>query len=270
MFYTLFQVAILALAGFGMLELYENPNIVKKVSMYYKNGFSESFSRDIKVPYVLHHKQPFGIDKKVQHSCIMYVPHIVVEIKVVNQRQEVETIHQLWDLSDGEVVLNTGKWKKTKGLEDLMMSNIDNNTYRIALALAHKDMPMTTEDISKETGIDLQEVRIAIEKSKSLDVFFVNNNEVRLAINSPILPDFPATDNISLLLSTVNYASKNAKIKEEVHKEEKIIELLNKKLFGNNYKVKSIKKLYIPVTQVIIGDGNKVYVKDLIGSYTEI
>ena len=60
----------------------------------------------------------------------------------------------LWDLTDGEMVIDTKEWEKTHGFGDCINANTDRHEFKIINTLAYKGGSADRETLSKALHVD--------------------------------------------------------------------------------------------------------------------
>ena len=60
-----------------------------------------------------------------------FYPYILMEVKYVVSDRKTKESFILWDMTDGEMVINTKDWEKTHGFTDCIHANIDRHEFKI-------------------------------------------------------------------------------------------------------------------------------------------
>ena len=69
-------------------------------------------------------------------TTLQFHPYLLMEVKFINQASLSEEGIILWDLIDGEMVLNSETWRKTHGFADCINTLATYEEYKIITSLA--------------------------------------------------------------------------------------------------------------------------------------
>lgn len=137
----LWLLLVLASSGYGLWWLSDTQPFVKEKI---ENLMQMRSIRALEVRYAveqimeLHQKQLFKEKgTRLVESTLKFYPYLLLETKYLSKNKTKESI-LLWDLSDGELVLDTQDWTKTHGFADCIQAHVLPHEFRILAILARK------------------------------------------------------------------------------------------------------------------------------------
>jgi hypothetical protein len=155
----------------------------------------------------------------------------------------------LWDLTDGELVLDTNSFDHTQGFSDCLMSSATADDFRILHTLTKKG-PLSKEGVIKELGSDDAVICDRIESLRKRHLVIIANDIVRLHVESPLLKVEPLTVITRPFVS--RHSTHDTLISPTYSKSD--IETLVQAAFGPDLAIRSSRIIYIPTYEVHINN----------------
>jgi hypothetical protein len=159
----------------------------------------------------------------------------------------------LWDLIDGELVLDTNSFDHTQGFADCITSQANADDFRILHMLTKKGA-LSKEELSLELGTDAQVVCDHIENLRKRHLVIVANDVVRVHVESPLLKVEPLTS------ITRPFVQRKILHKDELRTvyTKSDVERLVKAAFGQDVAIRSSRPIFVPIyeIQVLNPDGS--------------
>lgn len=180
---------------------------------------------------------------------LKFFPHLLLEVKYCDSKKRTKEGFILWDLTDGEMVLNTKTWDKTHGFADCILTNVNSNEIRLLHVFADQGGTCETVTLLKKARIDLPILEILLRSclKKNL-ITSLGDNKYRLHLEDPKLIVTPETKLHEQLTTHphkgVERATKNFSRAQ--------VERLIKMSFGESFSVRSATELYLPVHRIAI------------------
>jgi hypothetical protein len=188
-----------------------------------------------------------------QHSfgpvTLFFSPHLLVQGKYSPDGRSSQLASMLWDLTNGELVLDTNGFDHTQGFSDCLMSQANADDFRILHTLTKKG-PLSKEAVVEELGIDDAIICDRIESLRKRHLVIVANDIVRLHVESPLLKVKPLT---AITRPFVNRHSTHGSLISPTYSKGDI-ETLVKAAFGPDLAIRSSRIIYIPTYEVQINN----------------
>lgn len=266
----LFFLAQVALLSFGSYAIYQyNPNILKSAALYIDTTISRLNTKEVTTIYALNRPRKLKNCPKNISCETMYVPHLLVEIKVNFPDKPPVNQMQLWNMNDGEIIINSQpNIKKTKGLNEILKVPLDKNIYRIASLLSKCGHSVSLDKIATSLCIQRPIAQKCIENNAS-SIFYFKNGYASLLISDSYLPSMPETSEKNTLSVLSKSSVNKKKIKSAKYSEEQILNAISSGITGNNATVKNSEIVYIPITNTLIEECESVSVCTYYGEYCD-
>lgn len=181
---------------------------------------------------------------------LKFYPYLLMEVKFVDNKKTKEGV-VLWSQIDGEMVLNTETWEKTRGFEDAINAGANAADFRLLNVLAAHG-PLTRESIQKELNIDEDSLNSLIDSGLRKQLILSKGNEIQLHFENPKFLVNPQTKMTQWI---VNKPFSQGK-KVTPNYSQSRIEKGAKAAFGNGFSVKNVKEIYLPVYSILVQNGD--------------
>lgn len=179
--------------------------------------------------------------RSFQEPALKFFPYLLMEVKYVDNKKTKEGVI-LWSQIDGEMVLNTDTWEKTRGFEDAINAGATATDFRLLNLLAEKG-PLTRERLQKELNIEEDSVNAIIESSLKKQLILSKGNEIQLHFENP---KFLVTPQTKMTQWIVNKPFSQGKKVSPNYSQSKIEKTI-KAAFGSGFSIKTIKEIFLPV-----------------------
>ena len=177
-----------------------------------------------------------------------FYPYTLLEVKYAVSEKKTKEGVILWDLSDGEMVLETKNWVKTHGLGDCINAGTDRHEFRVINLLASKGGSADREALIKSLHVDNEVLDAWIESCRRKQLIVQGGNRYRLHLEKPLLNMKPSTKIDERLVTKPH---RNA---ERVHNRYSLsqIEKIAKAAFGGDFAIRKTLDLYLPVHCIVV------------------
>ena len=189
-----------------------------------------------------------------QHSfgtvSLLFAPHLLLNVKYSLDGKTSKACTALWDLTDGELVLNTNNFDHSQGFADCLVSEASADDFRILHTLAIRGGALSKEMICKELGGDDSVICERIENLKKRHLVIVSNDIVRIHVESPLIKLEPAT------LITRPFVQRTIIYKSLLNAQYTIadIESLVQAAFGSDLAIRSTRLVFIPIYEIQVNN----------------
>ena len=182
---------------------------------------------------------------KRQSPELKLAPYLLLEVKYSKNSSETKEGIVLWDLADGEMVLNTKTWEKSHGYGDCINSHANANDFKVINVLAHKQnadhhfLAKTLSDNHLENWL---------ESAKRKKLIVQNGSFYRLHMQNASFAKIPETTlSIPLATTIVRIATRQPK-RFSAAQIKKIATLA----FGSDFTIKSATETFLPFYSITV------------------
>lgn len=184
---------------------------------------------------------------------LTFYPYLLLDVKYLDGKETKEGVI-LWSLVDGEMVINADTWEKSHGFHDAIEAGATKQDFRLLNALHGGNGYLSKEKLQKDLHIEMDALESLIESAQKKHLVVVKGSDVRLHFQNPKFLVTPQTK-ITEWLATKPFPYKQ-KTAKRYNKSQ--IEKISKAAFGDDFTIRSIKEVFLPVTtlQVQNPDGS--------------
>lgn len=183
--------------------------------------------------------------RSFQEPTVKYYPFLLLDVKYTEDKKSREGV-LLWSLTDGEIVLNTESWETTHGLKDCLECQANRQDFKILQSLARHQGTLTLDDLQKDLHIEREMLESWIDDAKIKHLIVQKGNVIKLHFENPKILINPNTQLKQHLVSkAINGSQKVSKN----YSRSQIVEIA-KIAFGNDFKIRSEKEVFLPVYSV--------------------
>jgi hypothetical protein len=270
----LFILLFLCAAGYGAWYAWENSDeLLSYVDITKKEGPILTFEVTC-TPEELMQKYEKQLLKSANHTygkaTVKFLPFLLMNVKYVRPDKKTEEAKLIWNLENGEMVLDTQTFETTHGFEDCINAKALDDDFRILHAL-HRHNGQTTKDtLIQELGIDPEIVFERLEVLRKKHLVAIRGDTVRIHLESPLLQVQPQTKVYHYFVTKTvlgdNLISQHYS-KDQIHK-------IAKAAFGADFAIRSEHLLFVPIFQIDVqnpdGSTLKTYWNGITGKKIEL
>ena len=171
-----------------------------------------------------------------------------MEVKYSLSQNKTQESLVLWDLCDGEMVLETKAWEKTHGFGDCITAGTDRHEFKVINHIAKKGGKCDRESLSKALHIENDVLDVLIDSLRKKKLVVQAGNLYRLHFENPNIKTVPVTKMEERLVT------KTWKKAHRVGKRFSLsqIEKLAKAAFGSDFAIRHTTDVYLPVHYIIV------------------
>jgi hypothetical protein len=185
---------------------------------------------------------------KYLESQLRFYPYVLMEVKYCPTPKKTQESLILWDLCDGEMVLETKGWEKTHGFGDCILAGTDRYEFKVINLLAKKGGSCDREDLIKGLHLENNVLDSLIDKLRQKQLLVFSGNQYRLHLQKPMLKTYPETKiNERLVTKTWKNAHKISKRFSLAQ-----IEKLAQAAFGDDFAIRHTSDVYLPVHSIVV------------------
>jgi len=130
---------------------------------------------------------------KYKDATLKFSPYLLMEVKFTNNRNTTGEGIILWDMLDGEMVINTQDWEKTHGFGDCINANCDREEFKVINLLASKGGSLDRQGFINILKVENDLLDHWLEKCRKKRLIVQTGNQYRLHLQDPKLNVLPQT-----------------------------------------------------------------------------
>lgn len=137
-----FSLATVAAAAYGVFWVSNaRPNVRNHVEELLNTGSFHTLEMRYTADQIMETNRK-SLLKDNRHKylepSLTFYPYLLFEVKYLVSETKTKEGVILWDLTDGEMVIDTKKWEKTHGFADCIHANTDRHEFKVINLLAQK------------------------------------------------------------------------------------------------------------------------------------
>jgi len=179
---------------------------------------------------------------------LTFYPYLLLEVKYRHTDNETREGVVLWDLVDGEMVIDTRDWLKTHGFGDCLTSQAERHEFRILNVLANKGGTCDREALSKALHVENDTLDSWIDSCRRKKLIVQMGNRYRLHMEHPRLKTSPVTKVEERLVTQTTHHAERASKRFSLSE----IQRLTKAAFGQDFTIRRTTDVYLPVHCIVV------------------
>jgi hypothetical protein len=185
---------------------------------------------------------------KYLESSMKFYPYLLLEVKYAMSEKKTREGVILWDLTDGEMVIDTKQWEKTHGFGDCINANMDRHEFKVINILAAKGGMADRETLSKTLHVENDVLDAWIESCRRKKLIVQAGNRYRLHLENPHLKILPYTKLDERLVTKPQRQADRIASRYSFSQIEKV----TRSAFGNEFAIRKTTDIYLPVHCIVV------------------
>lgn len=248
----LFIIALFSGLGYGAWRLSETR---PEVRSFVESALPSTEFHTLEVRYTAEQimsSQRKSLLKSNQHkfleSTLCFYPYLLMEVKYCPSSKKTRETVILWDLCDGEMVLETKGWDKTHGFGDCILASTDRHEFKIINFLAKKGGSCDRHDLLEKLHMETPVLDGLIDNLRKKQLIVFSGNKYRLHLQKPKLKSEPETKINERLVTKPRKNSRKIPKRFSLTQ----IEKLAKAAFGEEFSIRHTSDVYLPVHSIAV------------------
>ena len=245
-------IILVVCMGYGLYWVSTNrPEVKMKIEEFIEGGQFHTLEIKYSARQIMeHHRKDLLKDNSHTYlePALKFYPYLLLEVKYTLSDEKTREGIILWDLLDGEMVVDTKDWEKTHGFGDCINANTEKHEFKIINILAKKGGSIDRDGLSKALNVENEILDSWIDACRKKKLIVQTGNRYRLHLQNPKLRTIPET-RISEWLVTKPY--KNA-VRLPRRYSLSQIQKLAKSAFGHDFAVRQTTDVYLPVHSIVV------------------
>ena len=248
----LITLVTLALGGYGLYWLDgAHPELRAQVEEYVMSGSFHTLEvRHTAAQIMESHRRDLLKDSRHRYlePQLKFYPYLLMEVKYNLSDERTREGLILWDLLDGEMVIDTKAWEKTHGFGDCINAGTQRNEFKVLHTVARKGGTIDRDSLRKALQIESDTLDLWIDSCRRKKLIVQSGDRLRLHLQNPKLRAQPET---KLHQKLVTVPFKHA---ERVSRRYSLaqIERLTKAAFGGDFVIRKTSDVYLPVHCIVV------------------
>ncbi len=243
---------MLAGGGYGLFWLNTNhPEIKNQVEEYLTSGSFPTLEVRYAASQIMEsHRRSLLKDSRHRYlePELKFYPYLLLEVKYNLSEDKTREGVILWDLRDGEMVVDASDWEKTHGFGDCINASTQRQEFKILNILAKKGGSIDRDSLSKALQIESETLDIWVESCRKKKLIVQTGNRYRLHLQNPKLKTIPET-RLDQKLVTMPYKS-SVRLPRRYSLSQ--IEKLTKAAFGSDFVIRKTSDVFLPVHCIVV------------------
>ncbi len=246
------SIVLVSLAGYGVWWASQHhPEVKQKVEEILDSGYFHTLEIRYTANQIME-SQRTKLLKTNRHKylepSLKFYPYLLMEVKYNISDDKTSEGVILWDLMDGEMVIETKGWEKTHGFADCILANVQKNEFKILNTLARKGGSSDREGLTKVLNVENEILDSWLDSCRRKQLIVQSGNRYRLHLQNPRLRIKPET------VLDERLVTKSFQNAERLQKRFSIgqVERLSKAAFGNDFAVRKVLDVYLPIHSISV------------------
>ncbi|MDN3507201.1 MAG: hypothetical protein P0S96_08230 [Simkaniaceae bacterium] len=178
---------------------------------------------------------------------LKFFPFLLMEVKYLDAKNRTKESLILWDLTDGEMVLDTKNWEKTHGFADCILSRATPQELKILHTLGSNTT--TAENLEAKLALEAPILNVLLHSCERKNLIIqTDSNGYRLHMENPKLTSEPKTNLHEQLTTRAHKKATRAKS----HFKSSSVERLVKMAFGETFSIRTKSEIYLPIHRIVV------------------
>jgi hypothetical protein len=177
-----------------------------------------------------------------------FYPYSLLEVKYTTADHKTHESVILWDMTDGEMVMNTKNWEKTHGFGDCIEADATVQEFKVLNLLAKKGGAVDREGLIKSLNVENEILDSWVESCRKKKLIIQAGNQYRLHFQNPRLKTLPETNVDERLVTKPHKDAIRLPRLYSISQIEKIA----RAAFGHDFAIRKKADIYLPVHSIIV------------------
>lgn len=256
MFRLLSMLTTLAGIGYGYFWLESHhPELKKQIVDHIPTNIIGSEIKTLEVRYSCdeikeRQKRVLLKDRRYDflNTKLKFYPFVLMDVKYLDEHEKPKEGAILWDLTDGEIVLDTNTWDKTHGFGDCIQAGAREEEFKILQAVAKNGGVCSRKSVEISMGEESDKTNRWINQCRRKHLIYEVEGNLHIHVESPHFTSVPET---KLKGALVTKSYKDA-TKMTPHFSTTQVQKGAKAAFGQEFVVRRTRDVYLPVHAISV------------------
>lgn len=189
---------------------------------------------------------------KYLEPSLKFYPYLLLEVKFTPSNTKTKEALILWDLTDGEMVIDTEDWEKTHGFGDCIQMSVQEQEFKVLHFLAKKGKAVSSAKIIEELKTETHLLDVWLKSCIRKGLVFMTQEGYRLHLEKPKLARTPETRIDQKIITKPIKATSKASKRFADSK----VERMARVAFGKGFSIRRSTIVYLPVYNITVQNPN--------------
>lgn len=242
----------LAALGYGAWWLNErHPDLKHKALELVNTGTFHTLEASFTAKQIME-KERSDLLKDASHQysepILKFHPYLLMEVKFTNRGEQTEEGVILWDLIDGEMVLDTKSWKKTHGFADCINAGADRYEYKILNVIALSGGKADRQTLMNTLNIENALLTSWLDRCRKKKLIVQQGNFFRIHLQDPLFNVKPSTELAAPLVTKSYKHSERIARRYSPSQIKKAAEAA----FGSDFAIRTVQDVFLPIYSLTV------------------
>lgn len=248
----IFSLFALGCLGFGGWYVYENVSEVRSFvdsKVPSKRFCAMDIRFSLEEILTMHQEELLKTDRSVLlDSQLLYCPYLLMEVKYAKTPESTHEGILLWNLANGEMLLDPDTLEHTHGFEDCLISKARKNEFKILKLLAENGNTMDKEKLYCKLDVDREILESWISSCKEKNLIAIAPNKLRLHFQNPHLEFRPITQEAQNFVNhSIEAASKVSCLYTPLQ-----VSTLAETIFSGDFSIRKSMEVFLPIYKISV------------------
>lgn len=187
-------------------------------------------------------------DHAFQRPELRFYPFALFDVKYSREDKKTQEGTILWNLSDGEMVVDTEGWHSSHGFSDCIDAAADDNDFRVINALSQKNRPLSKEELQKCLQVEEATIGRWLQNLMDKRLIVQHGSDFRLHIENPAIPQKPVTTVRDELVAKPYKHTMRMPGRYSIGQ----VKRNACSAFGNHFAIRNQKEIYLPIYSISV------------------
>ncbi|MCB1106544.1 MAG: hypothetical protein KDK76_00435 [Chlamydiia bacterium] len=187
-------------------------------------------------------------DHRYSEPSIQFHPYLLMEVKFTNPNLQTEEGIILWDLIDGEMVLDIRSWAKTHGFADCITANADRYEYKILSTISQNGGKADRQTLTNALNLEPHLLESWLDRARKKKLVVQHGNHYRIHLHEPVVNVRPST------LITDPLVTKNCRHTERLPRRFSPSQIKKgaEAAFGSDFAIRNTREVFLPIYSITV------------------
>lgn len=187
-------------------------------------------------------------EHRYSEPSLRFHPYLLMEVKFTNPSFQTEEGIILWDLIDGEMVLDTRSWEKTHGFADCINAGADRYEYKILSTIAENGGKADRQSLMTSLNMETHLFEAWIDRARKKKLVVQHGNHYRVHLHDPLVNVRPST------LIADPLVTKSSKHNERLNRRytPSQVKKAAEAAFGSDFAIRTTRDVFLPIYSITV------------------
>lgn len=180
---------------------------------------------------------------------LKFFPYLLMEVKYCDANHQTKEGLILWDMTDGEMVIDTQTWEKTHGFADCMNSRAQEYELNLLQILSEEGGSAELTTIQSKLGAKPAVVELMLKSCANKNLIIGDSeSRYRIHLERPKLQTVARTSWHQQLTTRPHKRAERAKS----HFSQNQIKSIAKMAFGTHFAIRKATEIFLPIHRIVV------------------